>query len=217
MVVGSMAAVPQYLWTSLWQSLVNLGELSEIYVPQLSLTPFLLRSQLPHPVCLQTLSTQLPLQLSDPPLSLRLPVPKFIHVNLCLPPASSQSVFHNITVVYLPEQTQPMMSLSGIKVFKFKSVFFSQLWLHLTSSPTPLLYSLMLHPLRIPNELFYFVLVLCPICSFCLKCCLPIPFQSLLRKFLHIFQDSVQTSSPLLKPSLMFLCKMNVIPQAPLL
>lgn len=211
MVVGSMAVVPQYLWTSLWQSLVNLGEVSNIYAPQLSLTPFLPPLQLPHPECLQALSTQLPFQLSDPPLSLHLPVPKFIHVDLCLPPASSQSLFHNTTVVYFPEQKQLMMSLPGIKVFKFNSVFFSQLWLHLTSSPTPLLYSLMLHPLRIPNELCYFLLGLCLICSVCLKCCLSIPFQSLPRKFLHIFQDSVQTSLLLLKPSLMFLCKMNVI------
>lgn len=104
MVVGSMAVVPQYLWTSLWQSLVNLGEISNIYAPQLSLTPFLPPLQLPHPECLQALSTQLPFQLSDPPLSLHLPVPKFIHVDLCLPPASSQSLFHNTTVVYFPEQ-----------------------------------------------------------------------------------------------------------------
>lgn len=186
MVVGSMSVVPQYLWTSLWQSLVNLGELSNIYVPRLSLTPFLPPSQLPHPVCLQALSTQLPFQLSDPPLSLHLPVSKFIHTDLCLPPASSQSLFHNTTVVYFPEQKQLMMSLPGIKVFKFNCVFFSQLWLHLTSSPTPLLYSLMLHPLRM--KLCCFVLGLCPISSFCLKCCLPIPFQSLFRKFLYIFR-----------------------------
>lgn len=73
-----------------------------------------------------------------------------------------------------------MLSLPGIQAFIFNSVCFSMFWLHLASSPTLVLYSPMLHPLKIPSELGQFV-CLCSICPFGLKCYLPTPIQSLLK------------------------------------
>ena len=109
---------PHYLGTSHWQSLVNADELFNIHMPQLSLTPPLPSSQLPHPVCLQALSTLLPFQLSDAP-PLHLPVPKFIHIGPYLLPASPRSLLQAATRV----QKYLMMSLPEIKAFKFNSVF----------------------------------------------------------------------------------------------
>lgn len=169
-----MSLVPQYLGTSLRQSLVKLEELFNVHVPQLSLTPFLPPLQLSYPACLQVLSILLSFQLSGRSSPLRLPVPEFIHLGPYLPhppylPLYLQSVpppHRNHSVLSRTEIADDVTSWHNR--LQIISVFSSKLWPRLSSSPTPFLDSSVFCPLRIPSELYHFVLCLCPLCSFCL-------------------------------------------------